>query len=172
MLLIAGWINRLQEAQIEYLKEEVRVLREHTPDKRIKFTDAQRRRLGRKAKAVGRKGLKNLSGVATPDTLLRWFQRLVARKYDGSAKRGSGRPRLRDRIAHLVLKMAEENLSWGYTRIRDALHNLGITTDRNTVKRILNDNGIEPAPERKRKMSWSTFIAAHLDVLAAMDFLK
>jgi len=68
--------------------------------------------------------------------------------------------------------MAEENLSWGYTRIRDALYNLGITTDRNTVKRILNDNGIEPAPERKRKMRWSTFIAAHLDVLAAMDFFN
>jgi len=68
--------------------------------------------------------------------------------------------------------MAEENLSWGYSRIRDALHNLGITTDRNTVKRILNDHGIEPAPKRKRKMPWSTFIAAHLDVLAAMDFFN
>jgi len=68
--------------------------------------------------------------------------------------------------------MAEENLSWGYTRIRDALHNLGITTDRNTVKRILNDHGIESAPERKRKMPWSTFIAVHLDVLAAMDFFN
>jgi len=103
---------------------------------------------------------------------MRWFRQLVARKYDGSPKRGPGRPRLRDRIAELVLKMAEENLSWGYTRIRDALHNLGITTDRNTVKRILNDHGIEPAPERRRKMPWSTFIATHLDVLAAMDFLK
>ena len=68
--------------------------------------------------------------------------------------------------------MAGENHSWGYTRIRDALHNLGITTDRNTVKRILNDNGIEPAPERKRKTSWTTFIAAHWDVLAAMDFFN
>ena len=98
ILLIAGWINRLQVAQIEYLKEEVRVLREHIPDKRIKFTDAQRRRLARKAKAVGRNGLKDLSGIATPDTLLRWFRQLVARKYDGSAKRGPGRPRLYGRL--------------------------------------------------------------------------
>ena len=133
ILLIAGWINRLQVAQIEYLKEEVRVLREHVPDRRIKFTDAQRRRLARKANAVGRKGLNDLSGVATPNTLLRWFRQLVAKKYDGSAKRGAGRPRLRDRIADLVLKMAEENLSWVYARIRDALHNLGITTDRKLI---------------------------------------
>ena len=103
---------------------------------------------------------------------MRWFRHLVAKKYDGSKKRSPGRPRLRDRLAGLVLKMAEENLSWGYTRIRDALHNLGITTDRNTVKRILNDNGIEPAPERKRGMSWSTFISAHLEVQDAMDFFN
>jgi len=73
ILLIAGCINRLQVPQIDYLKDEVRVLREHTPDKRIKFTDAPRRRLGRKAKAVGRTGLKNLSGIARKDTLLCWF---------------------------------------------------------------------------------------------------
>jgi len=64
ILLIAGWIHRLQVAQIECLKEEVCVLREHIPDKRIRFTDAQRLRLAREAKAVGRKSLKDLSGAA------------------------------------------------------------------------------------------------------------
>jgi len=165
-------VNRHQLKVIEYQQEEIRVYKEQFEGRRIRFTDEQRRRLATKARALDAKVRQQIANIATPDTLMRWFRELVAKKYDGSAKRGPGRPRLRDRIANLVVKMAEENLSWGYTRIRDALHNLGITTDRNTVKRILNDHGIEPAPERKRKMRWSTFIAAHLDVLAAMDFLK
>ncbi len=97
----------------------------------------------------------------------------MARKYDGTAKRTLGRPRTRDRIADLVVEIANENQSWGYTRIGDALHNLGITVDRNTVKRILNDDGIEPAPERKRAGTpWKTFLTAHWEVLAAIDFFN
>ena len=73
-----------------------------------------------KAKALGRKTLEQFAGIVTPETLLRWFRTLVARKYDGSAKRGPGRPRKRDRIADLVVKIADENQSWGYTRISAA----------------------------------------------------
>jgi putative transposase len=180
IVLVAGWVNRHQLKVIEYQQEEIRVYKEQFEGRRIHFTDEQRRRLATKARALDAKVRQQIANIATPDTLMRWFRELVAKKYDGIPfdklrafrKGGPGRPRLRDRIADLVVKMAEENLSWGYTRIRDALHNLGITTDRNTVKRILNDHGIEPAPERKRKMRWSTFIAAHLEVLAAMDFFK
>ncbi len=97
----------------------------------------------------------------------------MAKKYDGTAKRSRGRPRKRDEIADLVLEMADENQSWGYTRIRDALHNLGITVDRNTVKRILNDHGIEPAPERKRTGTpWKSFLAVHWGALATIDFFN
>ena len=123
-----------------------------------------------KAKSLGRKTLEQSAGIVTPDTLLRWFRSLVARKYDGSAKRGPGRPRIRDTIADLAVRMATENHSWGYTRIRDALHNVGITVDRNTVKRVLNDHGIEPAPERKRGTPWKSFLEAHWEALAALDF--
>ena len=101
---------------IEYLQEEVRVYKEHFEGRRILFTDDQRRRLAIKARALDAKVRKQVANIATPDTLMRWFRQLVAKKYDGSAKRGPGRSRLRDRIADLVLKMAEENLSWGYTR--------------------------------------------------------
>ena len=91
---------------------------------------------------------------------MRWFRNLVAKKYDGTAKRGPGRPRKRDKIADLVVRMAKENSSWGYTRIRDALYNLGIAVDRNTVKRILNDHGIEPAPERGSRTLWKAYLEA------------
>merc|ERR1711964_239069 len=154
----------------DYLIEEIRVYQEHFEGRRLRYTNAQRRRLGVKAKALGRRTLEQFAGIVTPDTLLRWFRTLVARKYDGSAKRGPGRPRIRDRIADLAVQMATENHSWGYTRIRDALHNVGITVDRNTIKRILNDHGIEPAPERSRRTPWKTFLDAHWEALAALDF--
>ena len=96
----------------------------------------------------------------------------MANKYDGAAKRGPGRPRMRDSISDITVRMANENPFWGYTRIRDALLNLGITVNRNTVKRILSDHGIEPAPERSRRTPWKTFFEAHWDALAALDFFN
>ena len=120
ILLAAGWINRDQQKIIDYLLEEIRVYREHFNGRRLRFTDAQRRWLGVKAKALRRKTLEQFAGIVTPDTLLRWFRNLVAKKYDGSSKRGPGRPRTRDRIADLAVRMANENPSWGYTRIRGA----------------------------------------------------
>jgi putative transposase len=172
ILLVAGWINRDQQKIIDYLLEETWVYRKHLKSRRLRFTDEERRRLSLKAKALGRKSLDQFAGIVTPDTLLRWFRKLVAKKYDGSAKRGPGRPRIRDKIADLVVKMANENQSWGYTRIRDALHNLGITVDRNTVKRILSDHGIEPAPERGSRTPWKTFLDAHWGALCALDFFS
>ena len=77
---------------------------------------------------------------------------------------------MRNRIADLAVQMATQNQTWGYTRIRDALHNVRITVDRNTVRRILNDHGIEPAPERKRGTAWKSFLEAHWEALAALDF--
>ena len=65
--------------------------------------------------------------------------------------------------------MAEENPGWGYTRIRGALANLGHEIARNTVKRILQEHGIDPAPERSKRTSWKTFLQAHWEGLAATD---
>ena len=176
-LLVASWINRDQQKIIDYLIEEIRVYRDHFKGRRLRFTDDQRRRLSVKAKALGRKALGQFASIVTPDTLLRWFRAFVAGKYDETAKRSPGRPRIRDAIADLVVEMANENQSWGYTRIRDALHNLGITVERNTVKRILNDHGIKPAPERKRAGApWKTFLAAidffNLEVLTFAGIIR
>ena len=80
ILIFAGWVNRSQQDVIEYLQEENRVLREQLGGKRLLFTDRQRRRLAAKAKAIGRKGLFEISTLVTPDTLLRWYRRLIARR--------------------------------------------------------------------------------------------
>jgi hypothetical protein len=167
--ILAGWINRHQQAVIEYLQAENRSLREHLGEKRIRWTDAQRRRLAEKAKAVGRPTLGELGTIVTPDTLLRWYRKLVAAKYDGSKKREPGRPRTRAQIANLIIRMARENPTWGYTRLRGALYNLGHEVARNTVQSILLENGLEPEPERGRHTSLRTFIKSHLGVIAGAD---
>ena len=152
LFTLAGWVNRYQQAMIEYLQAENQALREQLGNKRIRWTDAQRRRLAEKAKVIGRAALQKLGTVVTPDTLLRWY-RLVAAKYDGSKQRGPGRPPTKLDIVDLVVRMAKENPSWGYTRLRRALYNLSHEVARNTVKNILIAHGLEPAPERGRRTS-------------------
>ena len=172
MLIFAGWVNRGQQDVIEYLQEENRVLREQLGGKRLLFTDRQRGRLSAKAKAIGRKGLFEISTLVTPDTLLRWYRRLIAKKYDGSRSRTVGRPKTATEIEELIVRMARQNRTWGYTRIRGALYNLGHEIGRNTIKRILLENGLDPAPLRGRAMSWETFLKAHWGAIAATDFFS
>ncbi len=102
LLLFAGWVNRQQLDVIEYLKEENKVLREQLGGKRIHLNDDQRRRLAVKAKVLGRKLLGKLASIATPDTILRWYQRLIAHKYDGSKTRSPGRPRTKHETRALL----------------------------------------------------------------------
>ena len=72
-------------------------------------------------------------------------------------------------IRELIVRVARENPTWGYTRLRGALKNLGHELGRNTIKRLLAEHGIAPAPERGRSMSWSTFLKAHWGAIAATD---
>ena len=94
------------------------------------------------------------------------------RKYDGSSRRGTVRPRRTPEIVELVLRIARENSGWGYTRIRGTLNNVGYDIGRYTIKRILLEAGIDPAPERSKRISWSAFLRAHWAAIAAMDFTR
>src|SRR3954453_22152385 len=109
IIAVAGWMNQKQQHAIEYLREENRVLREQLGTRRLRFTDDQRRRLAVKAKLVGRRLLTDIAGIVTPDTLLAWHRKLIAEKYDGSTKRGPGRPRTANDIENLVVRMAQDN---------------------------------------------------------------
>ena len=170
--MFAGWVNRHQLDVIAYLQEENRVLEERLGGRRLRFTDSERRRLARNAQSLGRKVLKELETLVTPDTLLRWYRELVARTWDYSHRRGPGRPRTLRTIVDLVLRMAQENPSWGYTRIQGALANLGHQVGRGTIANILNENGIDPASERDAHTRWSTFLKAHWECVTASDFLS
>jgi len=163
-------MNQHQLLAIDYLREENRILREQLGGRRLRFTDDQRRRLATKAKGLGRKLLAEFATIVTPETLLAWHRQLIAPKYDGSGKRGPGRPRAAGEIEALVTRMAEENRDWGYRRIQGALSNLGHELARSTIAQILQRHGIEPAPERKRKTTWKEFLTRHWDMIVAADF--
>jgi putative transposase len=168
LMIAAGWVHRHQLIVIEFLQAENRLLKARLRGRRIRFTDAERALLARKAKAVGRKALLELDTIVSPDTLLRWHRRLVAQKWNFVERRRLGRP---GNISELIERMAQENPRWGYTRIRGALANLDHKVGRGTIANVLKRSGIEPAPERGRRTRWSTFLKAHWKVLAASDFL-
>jgi len=169
IIALAGWLNRHQQAVIDYLIEENRVLKNQLEGQRLRFTDEQRIRLAVKAKVLGRRLLDGIETIVTPDTLLAWHRKLITQKWTYPRK-GLGRPHVTQEITDLVLRMARENVSWGYDRIQGALANIGHTIAPNTVKNILKRHGIEPAPEREKRTSWKTFLKSHWDVMAATDF--
>ena len=170
MFLLAGWISRQQLVVIEYLKTENRMLRERLNGRSLRFSDKERALLARKAFGIPRKVLLGLGTIVTPDTLLRWHRQLVARKFDFSERRQPGRPRTIRIITELIVRMALENPRWGYTRIQGALYNLGHVVGRGTVANVLDREGIEPAPERGGRTSWSVFLKAHWRSFVAADF--
>ena len=126
LISLAGYLNQQQQEVIDYLQEENRVLHEQLGSRRLRLNDDQRRRLAVRAKKLGRRVLDELATIVTPETLLAWHRKLIARKYDGSEQRGPGRPRTQDEIQQWVVRMATENRDWGYRRIQGALANLAI----------------------------------------------
>jgi putative transposase len=170
VIALAGWMNQRQQNVIEYLREENRVLREQLGDRRLRFNDDQRRRLAVRGKGLGRKLLMEIATLVTPATLLAWHRKLIAQKYDGSARRKPGRPVTKKDVAALVVRMAQENRDWGYRRIQGALANLGHECARSTIADILRRHGIEPAPERNRKTTWTEFLKRHWALIVSADF--
>jgi transposase InsO family protein len=109
--------------------------------------------------------------VVKPETILEWFRRLVAKKFDSSkSPRKPGGTRTPEEIEELIVKMARENSSWGYSRIVGALSNLGIKRCEETIAEILRRHGVPPSSQRQPTVPWSKFIRTHQDVLAAADF--
>ena len=122
-------------------------------------------------KRLGRKALAQVACVAKPDTILAWYRKLIAQKFDGSKhRRYPGRPRIEAKLEGLIVQMAKENSSWGYDRIVGALANLGYRVSDETVGHFLKRHGIAPAPKRSRNTTWKEFLQSHLAVLAGIDF--
>jgi putative transposase len=111
LMVVSGWVHRHQLIVIEYLQAENQLLKERLSGRRIRFSDAERALLARKARAVGRKALLKFETVVSPDTLLRWHRQLVAQKWNFAHRRGLRRPGIMRKIADLIVRMAQENPS-------------------------------------------------------------
>jgi len=167
---ITGTVDQELLLRNEYLAVENRILKGKL-NGRLRLSNAERAKLGEIAHRLGSKALGEVANVARPDTILAWYRKLVARKFDGSeARRGPGRPRVKREVEQLIVRMASENLDWGYDRIVGALANLGYVISDQTVGNILQRHGVPPAPERKYTTPWSAFIRTHLALLAGTDF--
>ena len=125
LAFVTGTVDQELLSRIEYLAAENRILKAQLKG-RMKLSDAERARLGEIGHRLGRKVLGEVATVARPDTILAWYRKLVARKFNGSkARRRRGRPRIKRAVEQLIIRMARENRDWGYDRIVGALANLG-----------------------------------------------
>ncbi len=170
---MAGWTNRKQLDVINYLHAENEILKEQLEKKGIKLTlsNTQRRKLAKRGKKLGRRGLMQYASIVTPDTILYWHRKLVALKYTAKRKINTERQEEMVIIKELCVKFAEENPSWGYERIQGALANLGYTISESTVGNILRTAGVEPSPERMKKSNWKQFVRSHMATICVADFL-
>jgi putative transposase len=167
---ITGTVAQELLLRNEYLVTENRMLR-HQIKGRIRLSDGERKALAVIGQKLSKQALQEVAQIIKPDTILGWHRKLVAQKFDGSTQRqAAGRPKIGPDLEALIVRMAQENRSWGYDRIVGALANLGYTVSDQTVGNILKRHGLPPAPERKTTTTWKEFIRTHMDVLVATDF--
>jgi putative transposase len=157
--------RRSKEFEILLLRHELAVLRRQAG--RPRLTRADRALFAALSRALPRTAWANL-GVK-PDTLLRWHRQLVARRWT-YAHRKPGRPPLKRSLRELILRLASENPHWGYKRIVGELKGLGISVSATSVRKVLLEAGLQPAPERTRS-SWRGFLRAQAASVLACDFL-
>ena len=134
---VTGTVDQELLARNEHLAAENRIIKAQLKG-RLKLSDAERGALGEIGHRLGRKVLADVATIARPDTILGWYRKLVARKFDGSkARRGPGRPRIKREVEQLIIRMASENRDWGYDRMAGALANLGYQISDQTVGNVL-----------------------------------
>jgi transposase InsO family protein len=167
---ITGTVEQELLLRNEYLAAENRILKAQ-PTGRLLLSDAQRARLAEIGHRLDRKAPEDVANTAKPDTILGWYRKLIACKFDGSkARRYPGRPRIDYEIEQLVVRIAKKDSDWGYDRIVCAMAILGYTLYDQTVGNVLQRHGVPTAPARKRTKIWIDFIRAHMSVLAGTDF--
>jgi putative transposase len=147
------------------LRHELAILRRQTL--RPKLTRADRTLLAVLSRSLARPAWAVFS--VRPETVLRWHRQLIARRWTYS-HRTPGRPPLERSLRELILRLADENPHWGYKRIVGELKGLGVTVSVTSVRKVLLEAGLRPAPERTRS-SWRAFLRAQAASALACDFL-
>lgn len=172
---LASWISREKSDIIEYLIEANKILKSklEADGKRIKYTDAERARLAKKGRKLKWSKLKEFSFFITPETIIRWHNKFIAKKYTARNPNPTKAKITRERIVKIVCNMASDNINWGAGKIVGALKHLGIRRSKATVARIMKSNGFDPMPSgghTKVNKSWLKFIKTHLHLMSGADF--
>jgi transposase InsO family protein len=167
---ITGAVDQDLLLRNEYLVTENRIL--HSQIKgHVHLSDGERKTLAEIGKKLGKQALAEVATIVKPETILAWHRKYVAKRFDGSKqRRARGRPKINQELEALVVRMAQENRTWGYDRIAGALAHLGYRLSDQTVGNILRRHGLPPAPKRRKTTTWNEFIRTHIEVLVATDF--
>lgn len=164
LILLGKMVHGNLVKQIEYLKVENQILHSKL-SKCVRCTPSERRRLLKFGLQLG-PDIRRLISIVDYSTFRKWIKD-KNKVHNHHLKRG--RPRTLQEIRELVLKMAKEN-NWGYTRILGELKKLRINClSRTTIKNILKENGLDPAPQRDED-TWNDFVKRHFQTLWACDF--
>src|SRR6266849_177308 len=154
------------EAELLLLRHQVRVLRRQV--KRPQLNTADRTIMAALGQLVNGPALIGL--LVQPDTVLGWHRALVRRKWAAfGRRRGPGRPHIDGECRDLVLRLARENPSWGYVRIRGELIKLGYVVSATSIRNLLHEQGL-PASPRRSRLSWREFLRAQASAIVATDY--
>jgi len=165
LVWLLGRRRRSKELEILVLRHELAILRRHAA--RPKLTRADRALLAALSRSLPRSTWTRFP--VKPDTQQRWHRQLVARHWTNAHTR-PGRPPLEPSLRTMILRLAGENPHWGYRRIVGELKGLGISVSATSVRKVLLEAGLQPAPERTRS-SWRAFLRAQAASMLACDFL-
>ncbi len=157
---------RAQTIELLALRHELRVLRRQA--KRPQWRPGDRLLVAALSRCITRGEWRRFP--VRPETLLRWHRELVRRKWAAfGQRRGLGRPPLTADVRELILRLARENPTWGYQRMRGELHKLGHRAAASTIQTLLRRHRVPPAPGRAG-LSWPACLRAHAAGLLACDF--
>ena len=164
--------NRDKDVEILALRHQITVLERQLGKDKIRFDASDRAFLAALLHRLPHDVLRRVRLLVRPDTVLRWHRDLIARRHARRSRpKRPGRPRTVHSVRALVLRRARENPSWGYRRLHGELLVLGVKTAASTVREMLKEAGIEPAPERACS-TWTDFLRSQADALLACDFLE
>ena len=168
LALAAQYFRPRYNAQLSILNAQLRMLRNRIDASRIVPTPEEKAELLRLG-AMMDHDVGDAMRIVQPKTYRRWLRES---RNETPFKR-SGRPRIAEATRDLVLRLARENLLWGYRRIVGELKKLGYRIGATTIRQILTDSGLSPWPQKARKkppIEWMTFIHANIDSIVACDF--
>jgi putative transposase len=164
LLALLGRGDAAKDLEILVLRHQLVVLRRQTP--RPKLEPADRALLAAVSRVLPRSRWSCF--LVRPETLLRWHRRLVAGAWT-SPHRLTERPALNPEVQQLIVRLARENPTWGYQRIKAELQRLGIWVSATAVRTTLRRHGLDPAP-RRMATTWRVFLCQQAAGIIACDF--